>query len=54
MIKRILSIDIQKKDEEYRFTLHLDKKVSVLRFNSLSEGFRKITEIVDKHNENLK
>lgn len=41
-MKHILSVDVQKKDDEYVFTLHYDKRAIVWQVKSLGEGFRRV------------
>lgn len=45
-MKHILTVDVQKKGDVYTFTLHYNKKATVLHVNSLYEGFMGVQEIV--------
>ncbi len=47
-MKHVLSVDVQKKDAVYQFTLHYMKKTSTLKVNSLKEGFDVVEEIAKK------
>ena len=50
-MKHIVSVDIQKKDESYGFCLTFDKKRLTFKVRSLSEGFKKVMELVQEKNE---
>ena len=45
-MKHILTVDVQKKDEEFIFSLHMDKKITVLHFKTMSQGFIYIQEFI--------
>ncbi len=45
-MKLILSVDVQKKENTYHFTLHHIKKVTVIKSHSIADGFRKVQEII--------
>lgn len=50
-MKHIISVDIQKKDDIYGFVLTTDKKRSTLEVRSLSEGFKKVMELIEGKRE---
>ena len=45
-MKHILTVDVQKKGDIYSFTLHHHKKATVLKANSLYDGFVAVEQIV--------
>jgi hypothetical protein len=52
--KNILSLDIQDYNDGYIFTIHFQKKITTFEVKELDQGFRKVKEFIDKHNEGLK
>jgi hypothetical protein len=50
-MKHILSVDVQKKDGEYTFTLHYDKKTTTFKTRGILEGFEKVEQISMKERE---
>lgn len=52
-MKHILSVDVQKNDETYTFTIHHAKCINTIEFRCLHEGFKKVIEIVKGKNEIL-
>ena len=50
-IKLRISVDVQETKDGYTFTLHHMKKATTWKEKAIGNGFKKVMEIVDKHNE---
>lgn len=49
-----LSLDVQETKNGYTFTLHFAKKATTWQVRALGEGFERVINIVDNHNQELK
>lgn len=49
-MKHVLSVDVQQKDEVYQFMLSVEKKRLTFEVRTLSEGFKKVMELVEIKN----
>ncbi len=52
-VKLKISVDVQQTKLGYTFTLHHAKKATTWQEKAIGNGFKKVMEIVDKHNREI-